>query len=191
MHLQDYMHTYYQRGIVLQDNEQKLFEWQDAFFNADVQALSELGWTHVLHEKTTLATGVSGSTGFLSHLTLPTATFSSILTIVGAKDLLIERFLGGSFSGGTPISQFPTNLDNPQDVPNQTAAVGVTIDVAGALIFSDEILGTGAGSDEEITGGGFIMPPNAVNYVTYTNNDAASVDLEISYLMSALPGSPS
>ena len=192
-HLQDHMHEYYHRQIEdgLLDQQVRVWEWQEAFYQADVQALASLGWTYILSEKATLPAASSVSTGFVSHATLPTATFSSLITVVGARDLLVETFLGGTVSGGVTMVQFPTNLDNPQEPPNQFAAAGVTIDVAGVLIFTDEILGAGGGTDDALQGGGIIIPANTTSYKTYTNNDAQSVDLEISYLMAALPGVPS
>ena len=192
--LNDLRHEFYTRQTAVGgtlDNDQELFEWFDASFNMDIQTLASLGFTYTMGDGVTIPATTPYSFGFLSNLLLPTTQLSTLLNIIGARDLLIETFLGGTISGGSAMTQFPTNVDNPQGAPNQAADSGVTIDVPGVLIQSKNIIGTGQGTDEELQAGGLIVPLDVTNYVTLTNNDAASVDIEISFLMSVQPGDPS
>jgi hypothetical protein len=72
----------------------------------------------------------------------------------------------------------------------QNYAAGVTIDVAGTLVKTDNITAGGQGTDDQASRGGFISPPGSTFYSTYTNNDGASVGLDISNLFAALPDLP-
>ncbi len=119
-----------------------------------------------------LAAGASRSFGGVTgNLPIVVAQFN--FRILGSQDVRVERFTGGTISGGVDLVQFPRNQFRPAlPTPWISLADGISINVPGTLTavtrFSADFPG-----DE---GRGFIDAPGSVHYTTVTNDDNQTAD---------------
>ena len=106
---------------------------------------------------------------------------STAVFVIGSRNVRVERFFGGTISGGTTRPQLPRNHFRPVlPTPFVSLEDDITIDVAGTLI------GVSNFSDASPIGlsGGFIYAPATTYYTTVTNDDNQTADsIELSQLM--------
>ena len=111
----------------------------------------------------------------------PVYIHSTAVFVIGSRNVRVERFAGGTISGGTTRPQLPRNHFRPTDpTPFVSIEDDVSVDVAGTLISVANF------SDANPLGlsGGFIYAPGTVYYTTVTNDDNQAADsIEVSQLM--------
>ena len=98
----------------------------------------------------------------ISNGTLPMFLESSIVAYDsgGEDDLLIETFVGGTLSGGSPVVSRPLNSFTPNIQPVASANEGRTVDVAGTRI--------AVSAGQRLIRAAAIIPPSSEYYVTFS-----------------------
>lgn len=127
-----------------------------------------------------LVQGASRSFGGLTG-DFPVFLALQAIAIIGSRNIRVERFFGGTVSGGTTRVQLPRNHFRPVDpTPYVSMEDDVTVDVAGTLIAISFL----SADDPGGSGGGYIYRPDTTYYTTVTNDDNQTADsIEVGQLL--------
>lgn len=139
------------------------------------------GWLYEWDDFDTIASLGSRSYSFVTG-PKPFLLMSAIVDFTGTTALGVGFFVGGTVSGGDEITEvFPRNHHNPQESPYAANSVfeNRTIDVPGVEFMDFVLLNPSRSDIGGAAGGGFILSPNQLYYLTLTNlgNQEATFDL--------------